>query len=152
MGSVYSPFYNIAVAKATTALGRRACVIAKEVVSEGVVGVKPAILCANTDSVTFTVGAKEVGLVMKNWDQINKAIQSRLGSDSYKFELEVAKFSIVSLYGTKVKQVIRVLVDVTKFCEVVAKLKNVEFDAMIANVYKYLTSKTVDDIRAMLKP
>ncbi len=75
LGSVFSPFYNIACASAITALGRKACITALRVIESGIIvkGVE-RIICANTDSVSFTVKDTEINSLVTNWPELNAAI------------------------------------------------------------------------------
>lgn len=152
LGSKHSPLNNVGCATAITALGRKACMTAQQLISEGKLGVAATVVCANTDSVTFSVNLKDVVTVCNNWSTLTGAIREALGSGIYRFELEYKKFSLCSLYTQKTKQVLRILVDCNAFTDYIkpqtaAKLKNVpEF------VYKLLTSKTTEGAREKLKP
>ena len=54
MGSRHSPFYSLATARAITALGRIACHSAVNAIKSYFDEFGVVVVCANTDSVTFT--------------------------------------------------------------------------------------------------
>ena len=51
MGSIHSPLYSIGCARAVTALGRKACLLARQIVQDSAICSR--IVCANTDSISF---------------------------------------------------------------------------------------------------
>ena len=85
LGSPHSPFYNQTCARAITALGRKACTTALELVSGDVLKVGAVVLCANTDSVTFSIQPKQLPALQANWPHLNKLIQERMDSPLYEF-------------------------------------------------------------------
>ena len=121
MGSVHSPFYNPACARAITALGRKACVCAMKLISSDALNVGATVLCANTDSVTFSVNPKQLSALETNWGSLNLSIQKHMGSPLYQFELEMGKLAICALYTQKIKQCIRVVIDMDTLKELVKK-------------------------------
>lgn len=116
LGSPYSPFYNIACARAITSLGRKACKTAIDIIQNGgVVKSFQRLICANTDSVTFALDPEHAKSLPDDWKIVVKMLQERLGSDLYQFPLENKKFSLCSVYSDKIKQCIRVVCDFDKF-------------------------------------
>ena len=55
LGFKLSPFYNLDCARSITALGRKACCTAESLLRGKIIPHVTDILCANTDSVTFSL-------------------------------------------------------------------------------------------------
>ncbi len=112
-----SPFYNKVCAKAITAIGRKACITAKNSIESGILQADCQILCANTDSVTFRIQPDKFSLLEARWEALNKDIQLNMGSDVFRFELETGKLALMALYTSKIKQTIRLSVPYDVFKE-----------------------------------
>ncbi len=70
----------------------------------------------------------------------------------YKFEFESKKFSICSVYTTKIKQVVRIVVNVDALVAFAKTLTAAKMKNIPDLIYKVLTSKTYAELNASLAP
>ena len=111
-----SAFYNLHCARAITAFGRKACKTVVSLLESGIVPYCDRILCANTDSVSFTFKQSELKNYntevkrQKAWERLNETLRSQLGS-LYELKYEHKKFALVALYPAQSRHVVRFLCD-----------------------------------------
>ena len=100
---------------------------AQDLISEGNLAFASQIICCNTDSVTFLIDKDKIqtfkteDLRNAEWEKLNDKIRHRLGSALYNFKFEHEKTSLVSVYPSQSRHVIRLVANKTLKFDILAE-------------------------------